>query len=203
MRARRNHRTSEHLGSDDEDDANGNYGGKDSSSADERSPEVKPRRQKRWTGSRYSQSSTAANSDAGYDENDSEVNRELLGASAGLVGSSEILAWGKGGLRSNTRHGGGSNGKFARNSQLSKLMEEEVVVEEEREGPRWSRRRSEGRSKVVVEPHRHEGVFIAKGKEDALVTKNIVPSEAVYNEKRISVQVHPRLFFSNLLFIIL
>ncbi|CAN1267477.1 rRNA 2'-O-methyltransferase fibrillarin [Linum perenne] len=45
-----------------------------------------------------------------------------------------------------------------------------------------------GGSKVVVEPHRHEGVFIAKGKEDALVTKNFVPGEAVYNEKRISVQ---------------
>lgn len=46
-----------------------------------------------------------------------------------------------------------------------------------------------GGSKVVVEPHRHEGVFIAKGKEDALCTKNMVPGEAVYNEKRISVQV--------------
>ncbi|KAI3762485.1 hypothetical protein L1987_52915 [Smallanthus sonchifolius] len=45
-----------------------------------------------------------------------------------------------------------------------------------------------GGSKVVVEPHRHEGVFIAKGKEDALCTKNMVPGEAVYNEKRISVQ---------------
>ncbi|KAM6549106.1 hypothetical protein CsatB_020782 [Cannabis sativa] len=45
-----------------------------------------------------------------------------------------------------------------------------------------------GGSKVVVEPHRHEGVFIAKGKEDALVTRNMVPGEAVYNEKRISVQ---------------
>ncbi|PKI52081.1 hypothetical protein CRG98_027497 [Punica granatum] len=45
-----------------------------------------------------------------------------------------------------------------------------------------------GGSKVVVEPHRHEGVFIAKGKEDAVVTKNMVPGEAVYNEKRISVQ---------------
>ncbi|OMO71807.1 Fibrillarin [Corchorus olitorius] len=45
-----------------------------------------------------------------------------------------------------------------------------------------------GGSKVVVEPHRHEGVFVAKGKEDALVTKNMVPGEAVYNEKRISVQ---------------
>merc|ERR1711968_211458 len=42
-------------------------------------------------------------------------------------------------------------------------------------------------AKVVVEPHRHEGVFIAKGKEDALVTKNLVPGESVYGEKRISV----------------
>lgn len=46
-----------------------------------------------------------------------------------------------------------------------------------------------GGSKVVVQPHRHDGIFIAKGKEDALVTKNLVPGEAVYNEKRITVQV--------------
>ncbi|KAF8114042.1 hypothetical protein N665_0043s0110 [Sinapis alba] len=45
-----------------------------------------------------------------------------------------------------------------------------------------------GGSKVIVEPHRHAGVFIAKGKEEALVTKNLVPGEAVYNEKRITVQ---------------
>ncbi|KAL9164488.1 hypothetical protein ABFS82_06G107500 [Erythranthe guttata] len=45
-----------------------------------------------------------------------------------------------------------------------------------------------GGNKVVVEPHRHDGVFIAKGKEDALCTKNMVPGEAVYNEKRVSVQ---------------
>ncbi|XP_073273575.1 rRNA 2'-O-methyltransferase fibrillarin 1-like [Primulina huaijiensis] len=45
-----------------------------------------------------------------------------------------------------------------------------------------------GGSRVIVEPHRHEGVFIAKGKEDALCTKNMVPGEAVYNEKRVSVQ---------------
>jgi rRNA 2'-O-methyltransferase fibrillarin len=30
-----------------------------------------------------------------------------------------------------------------------------------------------GGKKVVVEPHRHAGVFIARGKEDALVTKNM------------------------------
>jgi len=41
--------------------------------------------------------------------------------------------------------------------------------------------------KVVIEPHRHEGVFIARGKEDLLVTKNITPGESVYGEKRISV----------------
>merc|ERR1740138_933397 len=44
-----------------------------------------------------------------------------------------------------------------------------------------------GGSKVVVEPHRHEGMFIAKGKEDALCTLNLVPGESVYGEKRISV----------------
>eukprot|EP00658_Telonema_sp_P-2_P062335 TRINITY_DN509_c0_g1_i4.p1 TRINITY_DN509_c0_g1~~TRINITY_DN509_c0_g1_i4.p1 ORF type:complete len:282 (+),score=60.84 TRINITY_DN509_c0_g1_i4:258-1103(+) len=42
-------------------------------------------------------------------------------------------------------------------------------------------------SKVVVEPHRHAGMFIAKGKEDALCTLNMVPGESVYGEKRISV----------------
>lgn len=46
-----------------------------------------------------------------------------------------------------------------------------------------------GGSKVVVQPHRHDGVFVAKGKEDALCTKNLVPGEAVYGEKRVSVQV--------------
>ncbi|XP_036929306.1 rRNA 2'-O-methyltransferase fibrillarin [Acanthopagrus latus] len=42
--------------------------------------------------------------------------------------------------------------------------------------------------KVLVEPHRHEGVFISRGKEDALVTKNMVVGESVYGEKRISVE---------------
>ncbi|XP_020958911.1 mediator of RNA polymerase II transcription subunit 36a isoform X2 [Arachis ipaensis] len=57
-----------------------------------------------------------------------------------------------------------------------------------RGGGRGGRGGMKGGSKVVVEPHRHEGIFIAKGKEDALVTKNLVPGEAVYNEKRITVQ---------------
>lgn len=48
-----------------------------------------------------------------------------------------------------------------------------------------------GGSKVVIEPHRHEGVFIARGKEDALVTLNGTPGVAVYGEKRISVESPP------------
>lgn len=40
--------------------------------------------------------------------------------------------------------------------------------------------------KVIIEPHRHAGVFVARGKEDLLVTKNLTPGESVYGEKRIS-----------------
>ncbi|KAI9304752.1 Fibrillarin-domain-containing protein [Cunninghamella echinulata] len=46
---------------------------------------------------------------------------------------------------------------------------------------------AKGGSKTIIEPHRHEGIFIARGKEDLLVTKNLVPGESVYGEKRISV----------------
>ncbi|XP_064161173.1 rRNA 2'-O-methyltransferase fibrillarin [Anguilla rostrata] len=45
-----------------------------------------------------------------------------------------------------------------------------------------------GGRKVTVEPHRHEGVFICRGKEDALVTRNMVVGESVYGEKRINVE---------------
>ena len=33
------------------------------------------------------------------------------------------------------------------------------------------------------------GVFICRGREDALVTKNLVPGESVYGEKRVSIEV--------------
>ena len=46
----------------------------------------------------------------------------------------------------------------------------------------------QGGKTVVVEPHRHEGIFIARGKEDALVTRNICVGESVYGEKRIAVE---------------
>ncbi|WPH03365.1 Fibrillarin [Acrodontium crateriforme] len=46
---------------------------------------------------------------------------------------------------------------------------------------------AKGGAKVIIEPHRHAGVFVARGKEDLLVTKNLTPGEAVYGEKRISI----------------
>jgi hypothetical protein len=45
-----------------------------------------------------------------------------------------------------------------------------------------------GGAKTVVEQHRHAGIFIARGKEDALVTRNMAPGESVYGEKRVSVE---------------
>lgn len=47
-----------------------------------------------------------------------------------------------------------------------------------------------GGMRTVVEPHdRFKGVFILRGKDDALVTKNLTVGESVYNEKRVSVDV--------------
>lgn len=43
---------------------------------------------------------------------------------------------------------------------------------------------------MIVEPHRHGGVFIAKGKEHVLATKNLVPGDTVYGEKKIEVYSH-------------
>ncbi|KAI8982816.1 Fibrillarin-domain-containing protein [Trametes punicea] len=54
-------------------------------------------------------------------------------------------------------------------------------------GGRGGKGGAKGGSNVIVKPHRHKGVFIAEGKEHLLVTKNLVPGEAVYGEKRISV----------------
>jgi len=45
-----------------------------------------------------------------------------------------------------------------------------------------------GGAKVIIEKHRHEGIFVAKGKDATLVTLNLVPGESVYGEKRITVE---------------
>ena len=45
------------------------------------------------------------------------------------------------------------------------------------------------KTKTVILPHRHEGIFIARGREDLLVTLNMAPGESVYGEKRIGIEV--------------
>lgn len=45
--------------------------------------------------------------------------------------------------------------------------------------------KGKGKAAVVIEPHRFEGVFISKGKDDSLVTRNMSPGESVYGEKRL------------------
>lgn len=45
-----------------------------------------------------------------------------------------------------------------------------------------------GGSKLLIEKHRHQGVFVARGKEDALCTKNLVPGEKVYGEKLVKLK---------------
>ncbi|XP_075670562.1 putative E3 ubiquitin-protein ligase RING1a isoform X1 [Castanea sativa] len=120
---RRNCRGIELQGSEDNEDENDN---KDSSSADERGTELRQRRRKRRAGTRSSQpSSSAANSDGGCIENDLEVSRENRGISPGLVWNPEMLAWGRAGTRSHTRHGNasGCNSKSAQSTRLSKLVE--------------------------------------------------------------------------------
>lgn len=118
LRGRRN-RAAEHHGSDEEEGVNGHDDSKESSSADEHS-EAKTKRYKRWGGARTSQQSPGASAD---DANDSEVNRGLPVASSTPLGSTELLAWGRGGIRSNGRHGGTNwtNGRVSRSNRLSKL----------------------------------------------------------------------------------
>ncbi|XP_010549346.1 PREDICTED: putative E3 ubiquitin-protein ligase RING1a [Tarenaya hassleriana] len=111
VRGQRNHQTD--VTSDDDVD-----GVRDSSSADERYTEIRPRRSKRARGVSSSQHSSSAtnSSDRSSDENSSEGVKESTGKVSRLLGTSERLSWGKGGARSHTRHGNGSSGN-AKNAQ--------------------------------------------------------------------------------------
>ena len=43
----------------------------------------------------------------------------------------------------------------------------------------------------MIEPHRLEGVFLMKGKDDALVTKNMAPGESVRGRRPEDIETHP------------
>ncbi|KAK8947335.1 putative E3 ubiquitin-protein ligase RING1a [Platanthera zijinensis] len=114
------------LSDEDEDEyANGNDACKDLSSSDETSPDRRPKRCRQMTASRSSPARMLGNNDVGSEENyDLEVNRENIQTVSLRPGNRE-LSWGKGGARSQTRHGnsGGSNGRFVKAARLAKLME--------------------------------------------------------------------------------
>ena len=130
----------ESLSFDENEDENDYDASKNSSSADERMDTRPNKRSRRGGPVRFSQSSSATGADGadgGSNENDYEVNKERVGASMGLVSSSEKLSWGKGGIRSHTRYGGinGGGGKISRNNRITKLSDyvrnSENISEEE------------------------------------------------------------------------
>ncbi|GBF98222.1 hypothetical protein Rsub_11042 [Raphidocelis subcapitata] len=86
-----------------------------------------------------------------------------------------------GGGRGGGRFGGGGRGRGGRDGGRGRGGRDGGRGRGGRGGMR-------GGAKVVVEGHRHEGVFIARGKEDSLTTRNLVPGVSVYGEKRISVE---------------
>ncbi|KAI3823940.1 hypothetical protein L1987_05386 [Smallanthus sonchifolius] len=125
LRGRRK-KSAEPRDSDNEVDADNDNEGNYSSSTDEPEPEpateVRPKRYKRWSG-RPSSLPSSSGANGGCDDNETDGSRKPISASVGLVGSPEILAWGCGGMRSHTRHGGqSSGGKNARNTHHSKLI---------------------------------------------------------------------------------
>jgi rRNA 2'-O-methyltransferase fibrillarin len=57
-----------------------------------------------------------------------------------------------------------------------------------RGGSGGDRGKPKGGAKVVIERHRLPGVFVAKGKDHTLITRNMDPGISVYGEKRIAVE---------------
>jgi len=94
---------------------------------------------------------------------------------------------GGGGGRGGFKPGGGGRGGFSRGGPRGGSRGGRGAPRGGRGGGKPGGGFKGGKT-VVIEPHRHEGVFIARGKEDALVTLNFVPGSEVYGEKRISVE---------------
>ncbi|CAG9573029.1 unnamed protein product [Danaus chrysippus] len=76
-------------------------------------------------------------------------------------------------------------GGLRREEEEGEALEEGEEVEVGAEAEGAAAGASRAANKLLLN---HTGVFIARGKEDALVTKNLVPGSEVYGEKRISVE---------------
>ncbi|EAA32242.1 hypothetical protein GE21DRAFT_7265 [Neurospora crassa] len=97
---------------------------------------------------------------------------------------------GRGGARGGSRGGfGGGRGGGAPRGRGGPRGGGRGGATRGRGGARGGAKGGAAGKKVIVEPHRHKGVFVARGgKEDLLATVNLVPGESVYGEKRISVE---------------
>ncbi|XP_073009769.1 putative E3 ubiquitin-protein ligase RING1a isoform X1 [Typha latifolia] len=118
--------TSVAVSDDEEEEANGKDGSKESSSADEHSPDARQKRCRRWPVPRSSPARTSGIVYVGNEENDDvAVSKENLNTSPLRVGNREMLAWGKNGTRSQTRHGNasGSNNRMVKGSRIAKLVD--------------------------------------------------------------------------------
>ena len=128
MRSRRRGRISspDIVPTDFEDEyreENGNDGSKESSSVDDRSPDVRPKRARRWP-ARRSPAKTTGSIDNSIEDNDDSGGARVIVTASQLLG--EMLAWGKNGTRSQTRHGNasGSSGRMAKGGRVAKLVDQ-------------------------------------------------------------------------------
>ncbi|SBT72513.1 rRNA 2'-O-methyltransferase fibrillarin, putative [Plasmodium malariae] len=82
---------------------------------------------------------------------------------------------GRGGGRGGGGRGGGGRGGGGRGGGKDGKRDKKNFKRDNKSG------------KVIVIPHRFPGVYLIKGKSDILVTRNLVPGESVYGEKRFEV----------------
>ena len=116
---------------DDEDrEENGDAGSKESSSVDDHSPDVRPKRARRWPMPRHSPAKTIGNTDNSIEDNDDSGDARDFVTASPLRG--EMLAWGKNGTRSQTRHGNtsGSSGRIGKGGRVAKLVDQLRIADD-------------------------------------------------------------------------
>jgi E3 ubiquitin-protein ligase RNF1/2 len=135
MQSRRRGQTSSDIvltDFDEEDrEENGNDGSKESSSVDDRhSPEVRQKRARRWTVPQCSPVKTTTSIENSTEENENSGSARDILATSPLRG--EMLAWGKNGTRSQSRHGnsGGSSGRTAKAGRVARLVDQLRIADE-------------------------------------------------------------------------
>ncbi|KAK9664219.1 hypothetical protein RND81_14G026800 [Saponaria officinalis] len=124
-RRRRRNDLTEYQDSDDNMDAN-DLSDKHLSPGEHHQETTTKRKRKRRTNVAMSQSPSLENLSGGSLENNVEQCKEERSGSPGLTCSPEMLAWGRGGVRSSTRHGHNNvstNKSAARQIRLAKLVD--------------------------------------------------------------------------------